>query len=55
MMISSLTDLFSTRCSTPFGIYEVGTSSGGVRLMTIIGCSTPFGIYEVGTQGCERS
>ncbi len=36
-------------CSTPFGIYEVGTA-----LVKIIGqyettCSTPFGIYEVGT------
>ncbi len=38
------------RCSTPFGIYEVGTRvaltkhpSNGLM------CSTPFGIYEVGT------
>ncbi len=36
-------------CSTPFGIYEVGTKVGVLYLFTRGMCSTPFGIYEVGT------
>ncbi len=38
-------------CSTPFGIYEVGTLVGykPLAFLHLLGCSTPFGIYEVGT------
>ncbi len=36
-------------CSTPFGIYEVGTAMEWLALEISDLCSTPFGIYEVGT------
>ncbi len=37
-------------CSTPFGIYEVGTSGEPGTISADELCSTPFGIYEVGTK-----
>ncbi len=36
-------------CSTPFGIYEVGTGGFTAYASRFLKCSTPFGIYEVGT------
>ncbi len=43
-------------CSTPFGIYEVGTVGSYRQHTRHTECSTPFGIYEVGTlkNPCER-
>ncbi len=41
-------------CSTPFGIYEVGTEAAIQLLPDIQMCSTPFGIYEVGTIDPDR-
>ena len=43
------------RCSTPFGITEVGTSLRKEIHRTVIECSTPFGITEVGTIDHHRS
>jgi len=36
------------RCSTPFGITEVGMRRAAARQERAKGCSTPFGITEVG-------
>ena len=37
------------KCSTPFGITEVGTRLFGREVIADHPCSTPFGITEVGT------
>ena len=37
------------KCSTPFGITEVGTPRDRPTLVSARQCSTPFGITEVGT------
>ncbi len=52
-LLSRATPRRVKECSTPFGIYEVGTSQESSPNDSVTSCSTPFGIYEVGTRSSD--